>query len=232
MMKKIGNVSADIQNIARILYKNKLCTDISPLTKILGRFKDNSIVHLEKLKLHVDTVPRNTRPIVKSLDILLNVSVPQVASNDLGLSLCGYAFTMEIFGINEEGNRVKSSWHLDYDDTDKAEYVHPYFHLTYGGQAMERIAIGDVLLLPTPRLAYPPMDIVLGIDFALSNFVKKELYESIRQDSQYRAAIINAQMKYWKPYMLILAQFWCKFSCGEFSSCPNQSKHLYPTLLN
>ena len=62
MMKKIGNVSADIQNIARILHKHRLCTDISPLTKIVGIFKDNSIVHLEKLKLHIDTVPRNTRP--------------------------------------------------------------------------------------------------------------------------------------------------------------------------
>lgn len=227
-----GNVSTDIQNVARILQNKGLCADISPLMRTISCLKIKKRVQLEKLKLHIDTAPRNTRPNVESLDIYLNVSVPQTLSGDFDLSLNGYAFSMVILGMVENGTRVISSWHLDYDSSDNAEYIHPHFHLTYGGKSMENFSIGDVLLLPTPRLAYPPIDIILGIDFALSNFIKKDLYENIKSDPQYRAAVIHSQMKYWKPYMLSLAHFWCKFECGNFTSNSNLSKYLNPNLLD
>lgn len=227
-----GNASADIQYVAKILQSKGLCTDISPLMKTIALLKGSKSAQLEKLKLHVNTAPRNTRPNVESLDIYLNVTVPQVLSDDFDLSLSGYAFSMIIAGINENGETVKSSWHIDYDNSDNAEYMHPHFHLTYGGQSMEDIPLGNVLLLPTPRLAYPPVDIILGIDFALSNFVKKDLYESIRSDSQYRAAVKHSQIKYWKPYMLSLAHFWCNFTCGDFPIHSGQSKCLNPNLID
>lgn len=233
-MKKeiIGNTSTDILNVAKILQGKGLCTDISPLMKTISCFKREQITQLEKLKLHINTVPRNTRPNVESLDIYLNVTVPKISSDDFILSLNDYTFSMMILGMNKEGKMAKSSWHLDYDNSDKAEYVHPHFHLTYGGLSMENISIGDVLLLPTPRIAYPPIDIILGIDFALSNFVRKDLYENIRSDSQYKAAVRHSQIKYWKPYMMSLAHFWCDFTCGEFSTCSNLSKCLNPNLVD
>lgn len=233
MKKEIrGNTSTDILNVAKILQRKGLCTDISPLMKTIDCLKGGQIALLEKLKLHVDSVPRNTRPNVESLDIFLNVSVPQIQTEDSDLSLTGYAFSIIISGMDKEGKIAKSSWHLDYDNSGEAEYVHPHFHLTYGGQSMEAISIGDVLLLPTPRLAYPPIDIILGIDFALSNFVKKDLYENIRSDSQYKAAVKRSQIKYWKPYMMSLAHFWCDFTCGDFTTCSNLSKYLNPNLLD
>lgn len=227
-----GNASTDIQNVARILQSKGLCTDISPLMKTIAILKERRIVQVEKLKLHINSAPRNTRPNVESLDIYLNVSVPQLLSDDFEMSLNGYAFSMIIAGMDENGKKVKSSWHIDYDNSDKAEYLHPHLHLTYGGQSMENIPLGDVLLLPTPRLAYPPIDIILGIDFALSNFVKKDIYENIRSDPQYRAAVKHSQIKYWKPYMLSLAHYWCNFTCGDFPIHTNQSKCLNPNLID
>lgn len=226
------NIATDLQNIAKILGKYKLCADPSPLYKTIGCLSSNGLVHLESLKLHVAPAPRNTCPIVNSIDILLDVSVPLVKTDNLVLPVSDYAFNIKIMGYNQEGNRVMSSWHLDYDDSNDAEYIHPHFHLTYGGKAMEQVNLGDVLLLPAPRLVCPPMDIILGIDFALSNFVKKDVYERIRQDSQYKAAVTNAQITYWKPYMLSLAHFWCKNTCGNDLAWLNNSKDLCPSLLN
>lgn len=226
------NIATDLQYFATILTRHGFCSDSSPLQNAISSLKSKGFVHLESLKLHIDPAPRNTRPIVNSIDILLDVSVPLVKTDSLELPVSNYAFNMKIMGFNQEGSRVISSWHLDYDNSDRAEFVHPHFHLTYGGKAMEQVDLGNVLLLPAPRLAYPPMDIILGIDFALSNFVKKDVYEKIRQDSQYKAAVTNAQITYWKPYMLSLAHFWCKNTCGNDLAWLNNSKDLCPSLLD
>lgn len=74
---------------------------------------------------------------------------------------------------------------MDYDINNNQEYIHPHFHLTWGGDTMKGLGLGDVLLLPTPRISYPPLDIILGIDFVLSNFVKADIYKKIQCDSQY-----------------------------------------------
>lgn len=96
---------------------------------------------------------------------------------------------------------------------------------------MENVNLGDVLLLPAPRISYPPMDIVLGIDFILSNFVEKKVYNELRCDPQYKSAVKNAQARLWKPYILSLAHFWCKHQCGEYHIDPMQSKYFNPNLL-
>ncbi len=226
------NIATDLQYFANVLAKYRFCKDTSPLQRVISCLKDKRNVHLESLKLHIEPAPRNTRPKVNSIDIVLDVSVPLVNTDKLELPVSNYAFNMVIKGLNQDGSSVMSSWHLDYDDSDSAEYIHPHFHLTYGGKTMEQVSLGNMLLLPAPRLAYPPMDIILGIDFALSNFVKKEVYENIRQESQYRAAVINAQKTYWKPYMLSLAHFWCNNTCGKNQVWLNKSKDMNPSLLD
>ena len=66
-----------------------------------------------------------------------------------------------------------SSFHLDYDASDNADVIHPWFHFTYGGHNLKEEETGNVLLLTSPRLPYMPMDFFLGIDFILSNFLEK-----------------------------------------------------------
>ena len=104
--------------------------------------------------------------------------------------------------------------------------------MTWGGDVLKNLNLGDVLLLPTPRISYPPMDIVLGIDFVLSNFVKVDLYRQIQNDSQYKAAVKNAQEKYWKPYMLSLAHHWCNNNCLQMQFNTIKAENYHPTLVN
>jgi hypothetical protein len=228
-----GNLSTDIQQLATILQREKICSDTSPLQKIIGEVKKGGY-DLQKLKLKIDSVPNNTRPSVTSLEILLNVQIAETLldENKIDNPISAYNFSIEIMGKNE-GQTVHSSWHLDFDNTLDSEYLHPSFHLTYGGKTMKYTELGNVLLLPTPRISYPPMDAVLGVDFVLSNFVKKETYNKIKANSQYKAAIKRSQQRLWRPYMLSMANHWCKFAnCPHFNSTANLNKQYQPTLID
>lgn len=185
----MGNSVASIQYIASILKKKKLCLDTSPLTN--GYNKAERVWNVAKLKFTIkDNIPRNTTPLVPSLDVLLDVFYKETDNTDIPLSQYNFRVTVE--GKNQNG-LFKSSWHLDYDNNNVQDFIHPHFHITWGGNKMKDLNLGEVLLLPTPRFSYPPMDIVLGVDFILSNFVKVDIYKQIQSDSQYKAAVKNAQ---------------------------------------
>lgn len=79
--------------------------------------------------------------------------------------------------------------------------------MTFGGQIMENVNLGDVLLLPAPRISYPPMDIVLGIDFILSNFVEKKVYNELRCDPQYKSAVKMLKQDYGNHIYSLLPTF-------------------------
>lgn len=220
----MSNYATYIRNIADILLKRKICSDITPLTN--GYQK--GICKIAKLKFKID-IPRNTKPSVSFLDAFLDVSYKE--TNDVDIPISQYSFRITIEGQNKTG-KVKSVWHLDYDDSVGQDYIHPYFHLTWGGNTIKDMDLGDILLLPAPRISYPPMDVILGIDFVLSNFVKSDIYRQIQSDSQYKAAVKSAQEKYWKPYMLSLAHHWCNNSCCQTSFQTISAKHFHPTLIN
>ena len=186
--------------------------------------------NVAKLKFNINEkdIPRNTKPAVSILDVLLDVAYMETKNVDIPIS--HYCFRITALGLSQ-GKVFKSSWHLDYDSNDGQDYIHPHFHITWGGDNIKDLDLGDVLLLPTPRISYPPMDIVLGIDFVLSNFVKADVYRQIQSDSQYKAAVKNAQEKYWKPYMLSLAHHWCNNNCSQVQYQTISAKHFHPTLI-
>ena len=220
----MGNYATEINFIANILQREKLCSDISPLNKCCS----NGMYRVEELKFNIREVPRNTRPNVELMEVLLNVSFQELQDDIPGSNYC---FRITAQGLDGNVNLVKSSWHLDYDINNNQEYIHPHFHLTWGGDTMKGLGLGDVLLLPTPRISYPPLDIILGIDFVLSNFVKADIYKKIQCDSQYKNAVKNAQEKYWKPYMLSMASHWNDGLCN-YSKNAKDCKYFYPTLID
>jgi hypothetical protein len=229
-----GILSTDLQQLATILQKEKICSDTSPLQKIIGEVKKGGY-DLQKLKLKIDSVPNNTRPSsVMSLAVLLNVQITETLLNENKIDnpISVYNFSVEITG-KHKGQTIHSSWHLDFDNDSDSEYLHPSFHLTYGGKTMKSTELGNVLLLPAPRISYPPMDAVLGVDFVLSNFVKKEIYNKIKANSQYKAAVKRSQKRLWRPYVLSVANHWCKFTdCQIFTVNNGLNKQYQPTLID
>lgn len=222
----MSNYAAEIQNIARILRNKNLCSDTSPLT---AHIYDQRIHRVESLNFRISDVPRNTIPKLVIMNVLLDVMFEE-SNSDIPISK--YYFRVTAEGLDENSKIKKTSWHLDYDNNDRQEYIHPHFHLTWGGDMIKDLDLGDVLLLPSPRISYPPMDIVLGIDFVLSNFIKSDVYKQIQNDSQYKAAVKNAQEKYWRPYMVSLAHHWCNNHCSQYEYQTSNAKLLHPTLID
>lgn len=134
------------------------------------------------------------------------------------------------------GSGWSQFWHLDThieDPAKPAEEPHPMFHFHFGGKQMAQRRLskagcwGQMLELKVPRIAHPPMDLVLATDFILSNASgakwKKELYNA----KEYSGAVCRSQQRFWKPYKEILADFYGR-------SRHEQEKHdalsLWPTL--
>lgn len=104
-------------------------------------------------------------------------------------------------------------WHFDRhvgdDDGQQDCEAHPLYHFQHGGHAMKDHAelLGRSLLLPSPRLPFPPMDAVLAFDFILSNFAGA-CWFSFRDDPVYGRLLRDAQKRHWKPYLEKLASWW------------------------
>lgn len=117
--------------------------------------------------------------------------------------------------ISTEGNTHLSSWHFDQHITSSGSAephdAHPLYHFQYGGKKMAEISegLGNLLLLPAPRIGHPPMDIVLAVDFVLSNFSGEE-WNGLREVDDYRVKVANAQEIFWKPYMEHIMSWWEK----------------------
>lgn len=103
-----------------------------------------------------------------------------------------------------EGHCYKSSWHLDQhfpSETDK--YTHPSYHFQFGGRKIKSTPTGELVILETPRIPHPPMDIFLGFHFVVANYFSNQDYEFVKLlagDYDYQKIIKRAQERLWKPY--------------------------------
>jgi len=103
------------------------------------------------------------------------------------------------------GNELINSWHLDrhiQEDNEDSYFIHPLYHFQYGGKTLtenEEYEYGNILLLDTPRIAVPPMDGMIAIDYILGNYYG-EYWRKIREENRYLEALNNSTSIFWKPY--------------------------------
>lgn len=229
----IKSLIPSLNRLAQFLIQEKICVDPSPLQNALHLYNNSLVVSELKLSFSPSDL-RNVRPkkTYKQLYVILNVSLSDIDTNDkkIVLDFERYLLQFEIHAIDDSGNDNMASWHLDYDNTGKAEFVHPYFHLTFGGNAIEDRNLGDLLLLPCPRIPYPPMDVIMAIDFILANFLKKEKYFRIR--SEYAPFLKKSQEWLLRPYILSIANNWCKFGCQNYNNPLGYEVALIPYLVS
>lgn len=140
--------------------------------------------------------------------------------------------------LDKNGDYVDliSSWHLDKhvpeSDNELTKFIHPEYHMTYGGRKMwdkTNFNFGQSLILPTPRLNSPPMDGILGIDFVIHNYLRREHHQKLTATREYQRLIYQAQMRMWKPYYLSIAKAYNKLDAVEFNGCITH-KSLIPNL--
>ena len=156
---------------------------------------------------------------VKKFNITLYIKaggpyVPVKANNltetitclELDLIAMGYGTDEEI--EEKQGADVICAWHLDiHPDGQESDFAHPRFHWQYGGKYVwdnTKEWFGNHLLLIPPRLAHPPLDAILAIDFVLSNYYAPA-WKDLRNDPSYSRTVATAQRLYWEPYYRAVA---------------------------
>jgi len=165
------------------------------------------------LQLRVE-MPQNVLPAKcgEWLDIFIDLDIKGICENSEIDCITELVLNLKI--TTESGENI-CCWHfdrhiIDGDEEDvSGSEAHPLYHFQHGGHAMKQHAefLGSGLLLPSPRLPFPPMDAVLSLDFVLSNF-SGMCWLRLRDNPTYSRLLREAQKRHWKPYLEKLASWW------------------------
>lgn len=108
--------------------------------------------------------------------------------------------------LTDQSRTYRQCWHFDRhqtSSTDNApEAAHPLYHFQSGGRHIWGYpddTFGNIMFVEGPRIAHPPMDGILAIDFVLSNYFGKK-WKNLFQDKDYLNLIGGMQKKIWKPF--------------------------------
>lgn len=215
-MSGYSQIISDINDVSYLLQKAQLCLDLSPITAAIGKIpkscsKDGLIGYsVDKLKFQITDIPRGTLPSnIEILELYLNIEIHEKKLKEQEVKYpikadenLSYNFSLELEGLDDSAVCHYASWHLDFDKKDEkdVDFIHPVFHMTFGGNYLKKKIqegndFGHMLLLLSPRIPYPPMDLILGIDFVLRNFFKKSQIQGILENRQYQRAVKNSQYR-------------------------------------
>lgn len=217
--------ATELQKLANILLREKICSDIGPLKKAANQCRTGSgsqwSYELKGLSFQLTnlrhTIPQNVKNVNLKLTIKVSGDCEPGEKSDPFESL---EFNIIITGKHPDDPKKKviSSWHLDRDDAaagegdGKQEFIHPCYHFQYGGRHMQDGSdYGTALILESPRIAHPPMDAILGIDFVLTNYFNSSRLD-FREEGDYSNLLRAVQERIWRPYALALAAEWSERS--------------------
>lgn len=126
-------------------------------------------------------------------------------------------FNVKIIGFPKDTSdnfeEYVSGFHIDMvtdkdrEGFDSSSLVHPLHHVQFGFKEDKEDNFGRMMLMNTPRLIHPPLDIILGIDYILSNFAT-DLQKKLRSNPNYLNLLRKYQKIIWKPYFESIATFW------------------------
>jgi hypothetical protein len=212
----------DLGKLALLLNVFGVCTDINALYTMQNEMRtipadllwcfdtDNCIVFQIPKMSH-------TRP-EDIDDISISLTVKSQGSKDIEESKNHFlhldmqlVLTAYCLDANCNEKTVKSAWHMDMDTNPDNDFVHPLFHINFGGKELEELAdTGEILLLRSPRLMHPPLDIFLAVDFVVQNFFGRK--HTIFQEFEYQRIMAKYRELHWKPYILAFASNYYDFS--------------------
>ena len=215
-----SQISSDLLSLIRVLQEDSSGVVVNPdvLTSSANQARRDSknatwSYEVANLQLRV-AVPQNVLPMQcgKWLDILVNLDIEGQCVDSGEDCITALVLNLEIATDTREN---VCSWHFDrhIDDGNQQSNIgseaHPRYHFQHGGHAMKPFSnsLGSTLLLPAPRLAFPPMDAILSLDFVLSNF-SGECWQNLRDNPTYVRLLQSSQKKHWKPYINRIASWW------------------------
>lgn len=215
-----NQISADLLVLYRVLQEN--CTSIIVNPDVLCSSANQAKLDLKSplwsyevanLRFRFN-IPQNIMPAKcgEWLDLELNLDIEGRCGREEEDCITKLVLNLK---ISTDAKTNFCSWHFDrhigetHPDSGAGAEAHPLYHFQHGGHAMKEhvTALGKALLLPTPRIAFPPMDAILSLDFVLSNF-DGTAWDNIRNDPAYLKLLRSSQEKHWKPYLERVASWW------------------------
>lgn len=124
------------------------------------------------------------------------------------------------------------SYHLDRhpESENETEEAHPKYHFQFGGRKLDKTnkEFGQSIILDSPRIMHYPMDLVLGIDFIVSNFFP-ETWIQLKKENDYVSLVRDYKDKFLKPFFASIACHWTglvneKSSWSDIEICPQLYK--------
>lgn len=175
---------------------------------VFYKYKSDDIV------FNITTSGMNAKPSVKRISVIINteytlkenLSDSIDAFNDYSLQIHIKGYDIHTASTEEFSNFF--CWHLDKETNTDGNLSHPYYHFHAGGNLLHHRDIGDLLMLSSPRIPHPPMDIFLSIHFIICNFFYSKDFiqqKKILLDDDYIMIIERAQKRILDPYFSTLS---------------------------
>lgn len=211
------SIIVDLKEFAKLLKKYEFFPKlIEPqnINKLVKSGKDiNYEYDTKDLVFNVTSSGMDSNPQVKKIVVILNTNYKlKKELSDKSDIFEDYNFNIFIKGYWNKTASVEDDsnffcWHLDREPATDGNFIHPYYHFHAGGHHIGDRNPGDLLLISSPRLAHPPMDIFLAIHFVILNFFNTKDFRSqkeILNNSEYQSIIERAQKRVLYPYFSAL----------------------------
>jgi hypothetical protein len=238
-----AQIAANLDNFARLLDKERLVRDLSPLYNAAKMCRNNvpakgvwgyDVENLIFRGLGDIKVFQNEFDI-KNANLIFSMTVKGLCepSEDTDpLIALGMQIIIDGFYIGDDAKPAFSAWHLDRHNLEgESAFFHPLYHMSFGGMHLESQLDSkntSVFLADTPRLIHLPMDAILGIDYVLTNFWQSSML-GFRNEGAYINLLAESQRNLWKPYIDTLHGFWQpnahKLSWSPFEIIPQLANY-------
>ena len=211
---KHGKIISDLKELIRLLkkygFESGNYIELFRLNNIVG--KTNDIFYnynSDDIVFNVTTSGMDVNPVVKKISVTLNVSYTlNQHLSDKNDIFEDYSFNIHIKGYSTVHDSPEDfsnffCWHLDKETKTDGNLSHPYYHFHAGGNHLNGRNIGDLLMISSPRIPHPPMDIFLSIHFVLNNFFNTKDFKGpkgILKDVDYISIMERAQKRVLDPY--------------------------------
>lgn len=130
-----------------------------------------------------------------------------------------YQLELEMQGVRQDDKKstVRFAWHLDREPIVNGRFVHPLFHFHAGGNEIKGLSTGNLLMLGSPRIPHPPMDVILAINFVILNFLNSDNFKvqkEILSSPEYKKLVKDSESTILAPYFHCIND-----GIGESNNC-------------
>lgn len=237
----ISDMASDLMVLAEILKEEGINT--SQFYTISGQLTQPPLKYkLHPFKIDIEDDEKFPKKLshknsARNLELFFDLEIECDSTNFVGNKdpFTKYSFNVVIKGRNKNNANSKLIYAIHFDKHNLKEQeegkipnqAHPSYHFQFGGNRLEdeeKLDSGRALFLDAPRIMHHPMELILGVDFILSNFFPK-IWNRIKPLPTYKKILKKYQKDFILPYFKSVVEHF-------ESNTPNWNpQDIYPQLV-